>query len=347
MLKRTLRTAVAKAIDLAPASIGYRLRGALEKFAFNRTPVVHDLPPIFHYWANAYVRPRFEAIGFASPEDCFFRVIEGEARRKPYTIRCLSVGAGRCEVEIALVERLRGSGVDNVVMVCTDLNPRMLEAGRKLAREAGVIDRFAFDVADINVGRADAGYDVVIANQCLHHFVELETILDNIRGMLADDGVFATSDVVGRNGHRLWPEALAQFLPFWRELAPKYRYDRVLRREAVEYVNYNHADVGFEGIRAQDILRLLVERFEFEIFAPYACIALPLVERRFGWNFDANDPADIAFVDRLAQRDQELLDAGLVKPTQLVATMRKARLRPLVSTMPFAPAACIRDVDLP
>ena len=345
MLKHLLRRSVARFIDLAPRPVGYWLRETLEKVAFNRTPVIHDLPPIFHYWSNTYVRPRFEAIGFSSPDDFFFRVIEAEAKRKARPIRCLSVGAGRCEIEIALALRLRESGVDNVTMVCTDLNERLLQAARRLATEAGVADRFTFEVADINARRVDRGYDVVIANQCLHHFVELETILDNIRDALADEGVFATSDVIGRNGHQLWPEALAELQPFWRELAPKYRVDHVLRRETVEYVNYNHADVGFEGIRAQDILRLLVERFEFEIFAPYACITLPIVERRFGRNFDPDDPADIAFVDRLAQRDQELLDAGTVKPTQLVAAMRKQRLGPLVSTTPFAPAACIRPPD--
>ena len=345
MLKHMLRRSVAKVIDLAPRPVSYWLRETLEKIAFNRTPVIHDLPPIFHYWSNAYVRPRFEAIGFASPDDFFFRVIEAETRRKSRMIRCLSVGAGRCEIEIALAQRLRESGVDNFAMVCTDLNERLLQAAARFAAQAGVADRFTFEVADINAQRVDRGYDVVIANQCLHHFVELETILDNIRDALDDDGVFATSDVIGRNGHQLWPEALAELLPFWRELEPKYKFDRVLRRQTGEYINYNHADVGFEGIRAQDILRLLVERFEFEIFAPYACIALPIVERRFGWNFDADNPADVAFVDRLARRDQELLDAGTIRPTQLVAAMRKQRLAPLVSTTPFAPADCIRPAD--
>lgn len=345
MLKALLRRTVAKAIDLAPDRVGYLLRKTLEKIAFNRTPVVHDLPPIFHYWSNRYLRPRFEAIGFSSPDDFFFRVIEAEARRKPQTIHCLSVGAGRCEVEIALARRLRDTGVENVRFVCVDLNARMLQAAAHLARDAGVADLLAFDIADINQRRLDRRYDVVLANQCLHHFVELETILDNIRDALADDGVFATSDVIGRNGHRLWPEALAELRPFWRELAPKHKYDRVLRQTTADYVDYDHADVGFEGIRAQDILRLLVERFEFEIFAPYACIALPIVERRFGWNFDANDPADIAFVDRLAQRDEALLDAGTVKPTQLVAAMRRRRIGPLVSTTRHAPADCIRAPD--
>ena len=347
MIRHTLRRWVARTIDLAPPRVGYWLRENLEKFAFNRTPVIHDLPPIFHYWSNAYVRPRFEAIGFSSPDDFFFRTIATEQRRLARTVRVLSVGSGRCEVEIALARRLADDRIDDVAFVCTDLNARLLDAGARLAREAGVGDRFAFEVADINVRRLDRRFDVVVANQCLHHFVALEPILDNIRDALEDDGVFATSDVIGRNGHQLWPEALAEFLPFWNELAPKYRYDRVLRRQADAYVNYNHADVGFEGIRAQDILPLLVERFEFEVFAPYACIALPLVERRFGGNFDARDAADVAFVDRLARREAELLDSGAVKPTQLVAAMRRRRLAPCVSTLPFSPAECIRRIDSP
>lgn len=342
MIKHVLRRSVARAIDLAPQRAAYWLRGCVEQIAFNRSPVIHDLPEIFHYWSNTYVRPQLEAIGFSSPDDFFFRTIAAEAARLGRTVRCLSVGAGRCETEIALVLRLQQQGVTDVALVCTDLNAQLLQAGRHAAQAAGMAGRFSFEVADINRRRLDQRFDVVLANQCLHHFVALETILDNIHAALTDDGVFATSDVIGRNGHQLWPEALAEFLVFWRELAPRQRYDRVLRRTFTSYLNYDHADVGFEGIRAQDILRLLVERFEFEVFAPYACIALPLVERRFGANFDASNPDDRAFVDRLALRERLLLETGTVKPTQLIAALRKRAVSALRTTTRFSPAECIR-----
>lgn len=341
MIKHVLRRSLARAIDLAPQGAAYWLRGCMEKFAFNRTPVVHDLPEIFHYWSNSYVRPQLEAIGFSSPDDFFFRTIVAEGARLGRSVRCLSVGTGRCETEIALALRLQQQG-STAVIVCTDLNPQLLQAGQRAAQAAGVADHFVFEVADINRYRPRQRFDVILANQCLHHFVELETIFDNIHAALTDDGVFATSDVIGRNGHQLWPEALAELLVFWHELPQRQRYDRVLRRISTDYVDYNHASVSFEGIRAQDILRLLVERFEFEVFAPYACIALPLVERRFGANFDAGDPADRAFVDRLAQREQALLEAGTVKPTQLIAALRKRAIAALRTTTRFSPADCIR-----
>lgn len=342
MFKRTLRNIVATTIDLAPSWLAYRLRQTIEKIAFNRTAVVHDLPPIFHYWSNTWLRPRFEAIGFSSPDDFFFRTIEGEARRTSETIRVLCLGAGRCEVEIALMQRLVDDGVNNVHMVCIDLNGRMLRTAEAAARAAGVGEHFTFEVRDVNVQRHGERYDVVLANQCLHHFVELEAIFDATHAMLADDGVFATSDVIGRNGHRLWPEARAEMDVFWRSLAPKHKFDRTLGRTSNEYVDVDHSDVGFEGVRAQDILPLLVERFEFEVFAPYACLSIPVVERRFGWNFDADDAADRALVDALEHRDQTLLDAGTLKPTQLVAAMRKRPVAARRSTTHFAPADCIR-----
>ena len=342
MFRHVLRRSVARAIDLAPESTAYWLRGCVERIAFNRTPLIHDLPQIFHYWSNTYLRPRLEAIGFSSPDDFFFRTIAAQAQAREGRVRCLSIGAGRCETELALARRLRGQGLDDVVIVCTDINPQLLRAGERCARAAGLAGGFVFEVADINRRQPGRRYDVVIANQCLHHFVALETILDNIHALLDDDGVFAISDVIGRNGHQLWPEALEEFLLFWHELAPRKRYDRVLRRQCGEYINYNHADVGFEGIRAQDILRLLVERFGFDVFAPYACITLPLVERRFGANFDPANPADRAFVDRLARHDQHLLDTGRIKPTQLIAALRKRPVAPPRSTTRFSPSACIR-----
>lgn len=345
MFRHALRRSVARAIDLAPDAAAYWLRGCVERIAFNRTPLIHDVPPIFHYWSNSYLRPQLEQIGFSSPDDFFFRTIAAHAAARGGRLRCLSIGAGRCETELALARRLRAQGLRDVVLVCTDINPQLLRAGERRAHAAGLAAGLAFEVADINRQQPGRRYDVVIASQCLHHFVALETILDNIHALLEEDGVFAISDVIGRNGHQLWPEALEEFLVFWRELASRQRYDRVLRRQCGEYLNYNHADVGFEGIRAQDILRLLVERFGFDVFAPYACITLALVERRFGANFDPADPVDRAIVDRLARRDQVLLDAGHLKPTRLIAALRKRPVAAARSTTRFSPADCIRRAD--
>ena len=89
------------------------------------------------------------------------------------------------------------------------------------------------------------------------------------------------------------------------------------------YDNFNYADVGFEGIRAQDILPLLVERFEFEGFAPSACIVIPFIDRRFGPNLDTESEGDRALINAIALADEKLINSGRIKPTQLVAAMCK------------------------
>ena len=110
---------------------------------------------------------------------------------------------------------------------------------------------------------------------------------------------------------------------------------------AAEYVDYNHADVGFEGIRAQDILPALLQRFHFEVFCPWGGIMLPFIERRFGWNYDPQRAEDRAIIDAIAGRDAQLLAEGKVKPTQLVASMRLQPV-PLRATFPHAPKDCVR-----
>ena len=60
-------------------------------------------------------------------------------------------------------------------------------------------------------GSPQGQYQIVMANQALHHFVELEMLFDKVFQVLAVDGFFLTDDMIGRNGHMRWPEALEHF----------------------------------------------------------------------------------------------------------------------------------------
>ena len=50
--------------------------------------------------------------------------------------------------------------------------------------------------------------DLCMANQSLHRFVELETLFDTIRDAIGSIGLSVVPDMIGRNGHMRWPEAL-------------------------------------------------------------------------------------------------------------------------------------------
>jgi len=164
-------------------------------------------------------------------------------------------------------------------------------------------------------------YDGIMANQSLHHVVNLEGLLAEVRRGLAPRAFFVVDDMVGRNGHMRWPEALAAVRTFWRELPNGYRYNRQLERHERTYRNWDCSTESFEGVRAQDILPLLVERFHFHLFIGFGNVIDVFVDRSFGHNFDAEAAWDQDFVDRVHAFDEQGFAAGTLTPTHMMAVM--------------------------
>lgn len=305
--------------------MAYTARLAQERLTYDQKEVVHDLPPIFHYWSHNHLRPILAEIGVSSIEDFFVDALAAGHADRTHTgpSRFVSIGAGNCDLEVEVAVRLRGRGVESFVIECLEFNPMMLERGAKAARSEGVGAHILGVEADFNAWQPDSvAYDGAIANQALHHVVNLEGLYDGLRRGLRPEARFAVSDMIGRNGHRRWPEARAVVEQFWSELPEEYRYHRQLRRYESEYLDWDCSQEGFEGVRSQDVLPLLAERFGFERFLGFANVIDPFVDRGFGPNFDADAAWDCDFVDRVHKRDVEGLLGGELKPTHLIATAR-------------------------
>lgn len=317
-LRRLLRQGAREMLPPQPAGDSdYDARKRQELERFTQEIDVNDLPPIFHYWSNAYLRPLLESFGVSNP-DQFFAAGIMQAPRAGTTKRILSIGAGNCDTEVRVAQLLAERGEQDWRITCLDLVPAMLERGRQLASEAGLGAHFEFVNADFNSWQPAERFDVVMANQCLHHVVELEGLFANIRRMLADTGRFVISDMIGRNGHQRWPEARALVDRFWEELPPQYRYNRQLQRQEDRFLDWDCAVEGFEGIRAQDILPLLCANFHFETFIPFGNIVDPFIDRGFGWNFNAEAEWDRDFIDRVHAADVAAIKAGTITPTHLM-----------------------------
>lgn len=163
----------------------------------------------------------------------------------------------------------------------------------------------------------------MIANQSLHHVVELEHLFDQIRFSMSEDGSFIVSDMIGRNGHQRWPEALEVVESIWRDLDEKYKFNNQLRRQEDKFLNWDSSGAGFEGIRAQDVLPELIRRFSFEFFYGYGNVIDIFVDRSFGPNFDPEDAADRALIDKIQAMDIEMLGDGRLTPTHMFAVMKR------------------------
>jgi len=324
----------------------YAAKIAQEQAIFATQINVHDLPPIFHYWSNKYLRQMQEPFGFSNPDQFFVfylaRAFHASAQRPA---RFVSIGAGNCDTEVRLAVALKQQGVSDFVLECIDINPHMLERGRTLASDADVAAHVLPLQGDFNAWRPQYSYDAVIANQSLHHVLDLENLFDAIHGALAPDGMFITSDMIGRNGHQRWPEAQAIVREFWKELPQHYRYNVQLSRQENEFLDWDCSREGFEGIRAQDVLPLLLERFDFEFFLGFANIIDPFIDRSFGHHFNADAEWDREFIDRVHARDEAEILSGRIKPTHMLAVLRKDYTGTTSYWKHLTPQFCARAPD--
>lgn len=333
-------------LEAARSTDDYAERLSREQEIFNDQTEVHDLPSIYHYWSNTHLRPQLEQFGFSNPDEFFALYLRQAAcDTGDQCLRFASVGCGNCDTEIRVAQLLIERGITNFTIDCLDINAAMLERGRSAALEAGITPHIRPMSTDFNIWQPEPGsYRTIMANQSLHHVVELEKLFCTIELALAADGRFLTSDMIGRNGHMRWPEAMKIIHEYWRELPESYRWNRQLNRHEELYEFWDCSKEGFEGIRAEDILPLLIDRFDFELFLPYGNLIDPFIDRSFGGNFNAELAADRDLIDRIHARDVTEIRAGTITPTHLIAVMRKQPFDGQCLHPPgLTPAECVRD----
>jgi SAM-dependent methyltransferase len=301
----------------------YEARVAAELRTFADQEVVHDLPAIHHFWTHRFLTPLLAEVGVPDVNTLWRREIIAQCRRRaPERARLVSLGAGNGELELALAEGLMREGVDNLELVLLELNTDMLARADAQARRLGIEDRVRGEVADLNTWTASAPVDVYLASHSLHHVVELEHLYEQVRHSLTPDGVLLVNDMIGRNGHQRWPEAGQAVRRIWRTLPERYRYNHSLGRVDDEYPDLDCSSEGFEGIRSQDVLPLLLEVLHPETYVGFANVIDPFVDRVYGHNFDPDNPDDAVLIEEIATFDEAAIDAGVLTPTHLLAVFR-------------------------
>ena len=172
----------------------------------------------------------------------------------------------------------------------------------------------------------------------------IEDLFDSVKWSLKPDGLFIISDMIGRNADMRWPEAMDALKPFWEELPDSYRYDRVLNRQEEQFMNPDGSIGKIGGVRSQDILPLLLERFNFKVFFPYGNIIFVFIDRAFGHNFDADAEWDRDFIARVHSHDEAGMLSGELKPTSLLAVLTKRQTDMVLRHPVLTPRHCVRKV---
>ena len=320
-----------------------RIRSQIAQYAHPEK--LSKLGPIYRYWINKHIRPRISAVFGVSDAMLFYTQYCIEALRQPGSSRrILSLGAGECAYEISLIKKLVEMGEEDFVVEGIELSPVRFDRARSNAAAEGVERYLKFTEGDLNTWLPAEKYSVVIAKDTLHHVLGLEHLFDAIHDALEDNGIFLTTDMIGRNGHMRWPEALEIIQGIWDFIPDHYKTNHQLKRVEKQYDNWDCSKTGFEGIRAQDVLRLLVEKFTFRGFLGFGNLPDIFIERGFGHNLDVDNPHDTGFIDFLEQLNSLLIDLGYLKPTMMYGAMtrRKEDAPPARCYRHWTPEFCIR-----
>jgi SAM-dependent methyltransferase len=245
-----------------------------------------------------------------------------------------------------IAERLRRRGIENLELLLLELNPALLERALLDATRRGIGDRVTGAQVDLNRWEAPSAADVYFANHSLHHLVALESLFEQVATSLDPRGVLLVNDMIGRNGHVRWPEAAELVKLVWRAAPARYRWNHVEQHVDDVYPDLDCSTSAFEGIRAQDILPLLLARFHPDVYVTFLNVADPFLDRIYGPNFDVENPEDQAFLDAVARLDDATLDMRVVTPTHLVASFRT---QPVSCRYPRerSPERTVRRLDAP
>lgn len=287
---------------------------------------IHGLPDIFHHWSHHHILPGLQSVfGASSISDFYVGAVEEAWTRNPdSTCRILSIGCGDGDVELELIEALIAKGSHNFRLEGVDVSPVLIERFSEKIEQRNFTAFASARIEDINVSRDHAQYNVIMANHCLHHFVELEQTFSFIFNSLADGGIFVTSDMIGRNGHMRWPECEAVLQAMWPMLNDSQKFHhQLMRLDDEKFQDHDCSGEGFEGIRAQDILHLCLDTFKPYRFFGYGGFIDLLVDRGYGPGYDANAPFDQALISFLAKLNDMMLDSGMIKPTMMAAYFTK------------------------
>src|SRR5262245_453592 len=110
-----------------------RLQQQIEQY--RHVENMHDLPAIYHYWSNKYLRPKVkDVLEVDSITEFYAEHLYRAAQNHKGPYRFASLGAGDCLVEIDIAKSLRASGLNDFVFECFELSPVLLARAKASAQ---------------------------------------------------------------------------------------------------------------------------------------------------------------------------------------------------------------------
>jgi len=236
----------------------------------------------------------------------------------PANARILSIACGNGANEVAWLGRCRAAGIPVAHMTAFDVSASRIAAARNRAAEAGFADETTFLEDGFDTFNADAGaFDVIIAENALHHAQNLDVLLDRMKVWLRPGGSLIVRDFVGPSRFQWTNEQVGHADRLLTEMP-----ERLRRRHGSGAVKTRFLRTGTwlmhlsdpsEAAHSSEILDGLRGRFREELLVGMGGTVLQLVFEDIAGNFlDPDDAEAMEHLHRAIETENALIRDGVL-----------------------------------
>ena len=272
----------------------------------------HVAHPLKNWWDIPAVMERWNRMTTGDPAVEYATQTIGRLFAGRSALRALSLGCGTGARELALARGGSFMWIDAV-----DLSRARIEYSRRRAEEAGLAGIVSYRVGDAAAVDLPRGsYDLVVAEQFLHHVDRLDEMLDRVRSFLAPKGIFLFNEYVGPDRWQWTDAQLAAVNALLAEIPERYRarwgsgtVKRAVRRPGTLLMRlYDRT----EAVSSSRILPALGRAFGAVETRGYGGAVLQPLFSDIAFHFLGDDDETRALLWRCFEREDDLLARGVI-----------------------------------
>jgi ubiquinone/menaquinone biosynthesis C-methylase UbiE len=276
-----------------------------------------------NWWDIPQVMERWNRMISGDPATDYFTYFLKRYFTGRSAMMALSLGCGTGHRELDLAGLGRFERIDAV-----DLSEKRITHAKFKAREHGYENLIRYIAGNVfEVDLPDSHYDLVIAEQSLHHFSPLETILRKIAASLKPDGYLLFNEFTGPSRFQ-WTDRQLEAVNGLLAVMPR-RYRVRWRSRSVKRVVHRPGRLGMilydpsEAVESSRILPLVTELFDVVELKGYGGTVLQLLFNDIAHNFLVKDAETERLLRIYFDAEDELLRSGRLESDFVVGVCRR------------------------
>ncbi|WP_080832503.1 class I SAM-dependent methyltransferase [Cohnella massiliensis] len=169
-------------------------------------------------------------------------------------LKVLSLGCGTGHLERILLKELSCKLIDAI-----DFSPLSIKEAKNRAELEGFSEKINYQIDNLNEVILDANkYDLIVAEESIHHISNLEHLYQQVNSSLKSDGIFVQNEFTGPNHFQWTDEQLSEINGILELISPKYKIRDKFNRPTLDQMLRTDPS---EAVRSSDIIPLTYDFF--------------------------------------------------------------------------------------